>query len=181
MPVPNKWTMDDALELVRGLQKDTRRYGYHLTLGGGVLNNGESQKDLDLYFLPLQNPKFPTNNPDNLVSWLTKMWGPYETIGENYDDTGIPPLPVAPQTPYELLVSASAPLDTGNLGFQSTPTRSSGVGRRLNNPPQTTPSDGLYYQSEEVLQILPMPTLTGVYKYTLKFNRRGDRIDVFIL
>lgn len=179
MPVPNKWTMDDALELVRGLQKDTRRYGYHLTLGGGVLNNGESQKDLDLFFLPLQNPKFPMNNPDNLVSWLTKMWGPYETIGENYEDTNIPSLPVAPQTAYEQLVAASATLDTGSLGFQSTPTRSSGAGRRLYNPPQTAPSDVEYYQ--EVSQILPMPTVTGVYKYRLKFNRRGDRIDVFIL
>lgn len=94
MPMPNKWTLEDALNLIRGLQKETRRYGYHLTLGGGVLNNGESQKDLDLYFLPLQNPKFPTDNPENLVSWLTKMWGPYETMGEDYGLTLETPAPI---------------------------------------------------------------------------------------
>ncbi len=39
--------------------------GYHIALGGGVLNNGVSTKDLDLYFLPLTNDKAP----DAMVLW----------------------------------------------------------------------------------------------------------------
>jgi hypothetical protein len=62
------WTLDDALTLVRALQPFTRQFGYHLTLGGGVLNVGSSTKDLDLFFLPLDNGG--VNRPDDLLSWL---------------------------------------------------------------------------------------------------------------
>lgn len=56
VPVPTRqkgWGLDDALTLVRQLQKEVRPFGYHIALGGGVLNKGMSEKDLDLYFLPL--------------------------------------------------------------------------------------------------------------------------------
>lgn len=50
-----KWTLTEALALVRDLQPISREYGYHLTLGGGVLNKGYSVKDLDLWWLPLND------------------------------------------------------------------------------------------------------------------------------
>lgn len=82
--MPSNWNLDDGLKLVRALQMETRKYGYHLTLGGGVLNNGESKKDIDLYFLPLDNTKLAQPNPGSLIDWLVKMWGNYEIIGDNY-------------------------------------------------------------------------------------------------
>lgn len=70
--VINYWTLDEALQLIRALQPLTRKYGYHLCLGGGVLNKGESKKDLDLYFLTLDSSK---SEPAKLVPFLTSMWG----------------------------------------------------------------------------------------------------------
>lgn len=83
LSVPTRWTLEDALGLIRPLQEAARSYGYHLCLGGGVLNRGYSEKDLDLYFLPLGEPKVM---PTQLVKWLDTMWGEGEDIGENYED-----------------------------------------------------------------------------------------------
>lgn len=69
-----KWTLDTARVLIMALQHHTRSYGYHLALGGGVLNKGESEKDLDLYFLPLDNSGNPPQSQE-LTEWLETMWG----------------------------------------------------------------------------------------------------------
>ena len=62
----NTWT------LIRSLQPQMRQFGYHLCLGGGVLNNGWSEKDLDLYFLPLS----PFDGKaKELKAWLDGLWG----------------------------------------------------------------------------------------------------------
>lgn len=68
------WTLEEALILVRKLQPETRQFDYHLTLGGGVLNKGESKKDLDLFFLPMENGK-AKSDPDRLLGWLKSLWG----------------------------------------------------------------------------------------------------------
>ena len=81
--VPTRWVLDEALEIIRALQPESRRFGYHLCLGGGVLNKGESDKDLDLYFLPLGNQH---SNPRELVSWLSNMWGTPRDMAEDYPD-----------------------------------------------------------------------------------------------
>lgn len=47
------WTLESALGLVRQIQAEIRQHDYHVLLGGGVLNTGESAKDLDLFFVPL--------------------------------------------------------------------------------------------------------------------------------
>lgn len=49
------WYLADALLLVRELQALARPKGYHIALGGGVLNHGYSDKDLDIYVLPVYN------------------------------------------------------------------------------------------------------------------------------
>lgn len=68
------WTIEQALDLIRLLQGDVRKqFGFHICLGGGVLNRGESRKDLDLYFLSMDN------NPvqpqwEKLLKWLNVIW-----------------------------------------------------------------------------------------------------------
>ena len=78
--VPNSWELEDALVLIRALQPQTRRFHYHLCLGGGVMNTGRSSKDLDLYFLPLSNGSTP--KPSELLEWLEGMWGACESLGD---------------------------------------------------------------------------------------------------
>ena len=49
------WTLQEALQLIRDLQPQLKPLHYHVALGGGVLNKGTSQKDLDLYLLRFDN------------------------------------------------------------------------------------------------------------------------------
>ncbi len=46
------WTLDQALNLIRLLQPTAFEAGYHLNLGGGVLNHGKSNNDLDILAMP---------------------------------------------------------------------------------------------------------------------------------
>lgn len=74
------WTLEEALRLVRGLQPEAKKFGFHVCLGGGVLNTGLSHKDVDLYFLPLSEKK--DAQLANLVLRLEGLWGKSEAIGE---------------------------------------------------------------------------------------------------
>ena len=47
------WYMPDALLFVRALQATVWPLQHHVALGGGVVNHGYSDKDLDVYVLPL--------------------------------------------------------------------------------------------------------------------------------
>jgi hypothetical protein len=71
------WDLEQGLRVVRALQATTREYNYHLTIGGGVINNGQSNKDLDLYFLPMGG--FPNSeskpDPDGMLRCLMRLWG----------------------------------------------------------------------------------------------------------
>jgi hypothetical protein len=85
MKKPPMWTLDTALLVVRTLQPETRQFGYHLAMGGGVLNTGESFKDLDLYFLPLDDQD-TAPDMDGLMTWLRSNWGDGENlIGDGYN------------------------------------------------------------------------------------------------
>lgn len=82
---PEPWILEDALKLIRELQPEMRQFGYHLTLGGGVLNRGSSKKDLDLFFLPMN----PVNgNGRQLKEYLDTKWGPGKPLGvaDKYPD-----------------------------------------------------------------------------------------------
>lgn len=73
------WTLDEALDLIRRIQPKLKPLGYHVCLGGGVLNIGSSEKDLDLFFVPLTNVDRPELDP--LVFWMGGQWGTrYEGI-----------------------------------------------------------------------------------------------------
>jgi hypothetical protein len=79
------WTLEKALIVVRAIQPHTRKYNYHLCLGGGVLNKGESNKDLDLYFLPMGGFD-GKQQPDSkgMKEQLEKIWGVSEDIAKDY-------------------------------------------------------------------------------------------------
>ncbi len=77
------WLLEDGVSIVRSLQNVSRQFNYHVCLGGGVLNNGYSYNDLDLYFLPLNTED--DNDADGLVTYLEKLWGPAEDlVSEEY-------------------------------------------------------------------------------------------------
>lgn len=77
------WDIDSGLLVVRMIQQDVRQYGYHVTIGGGVVNNGFSNKDLDLYFLPMGgfNPN-DRRNPNGLIEYLEGLWGSSQSLGK---------------------------------------------------------------------------------------------------
>lgn len=51
------WYLADAQLLVRKLQAACWPLFHHVALGGGVLNHGYSDKDVDIYILPNYRPK----------------------------------------------------------------------------------------------------------------------------
>jgi hypothetical protein len=73
------WTIERGLMIVQTLQPGSRKFGYHLALGGGVLNSGASEHDLDLYFLPLDNTESPPD-PEGLMVWLDTLLGDGEDL-----------------------------------------------------------------------------------------------------
>ena len=79
---PPIWTLEDALDLIRPLQPLARDVGYHITLGGGVLNLGVSAKDLDLFCLPLNG-----GEGDKAALWvlLDTVLGPLLAIRDSPD------------------------------------------------------------------------------------------------
>jgi hypothetical protein len=84
------WDIDAGLLLVRTIQQDIRKFGFHVAIGGGVVNNGFSEKDLDLYFLPMGGFTANwrrTSNPGELLKYLENLWGLTQAIGnDNYGD-----------------------------------------------------------------------------------------------
>ena len=73
------WTLALALNLVRDVQAAVKPFGYHVALGGGCLNNGMSNKDVDLYFLPLAD----ATDHLALLAFLSRQWGYPELINTN--------------------------------------------------------------------------------------------------
>ncbi len=74
------WTLEDALTLIRDLQPQLHLLKYHVALGGGVLNKGQSEKDLDLYIFP-----FDYSDIAPVLPFLERMWGEAEPINKFAD------------------------------------------------------------------------------------------------
>jgi len=72
------WTLVEGCDVIRNIQEAVKPYGYHAALGGGVLNNGCSDKDLDIYFLELDVDS--GSNPHNLLAFLQDH---FEVEGES--------------------------------------------------------------------------------------------------
>lgn len=86
----HKWYLADAQLLVRRLQAIAWPLGYHVALGGGVLNHGYSDKDLDLYILPIYNQP-------GIVDELTVL----TAIGGMLDRTSTEPVCSLQDNPHE--------------------------------------------------------------------------------
>lgn len=71
------WELGDALGVIRELQREVRLLDFHVTLGGGVLNTGQSDKDLDLFVLPLNDTDPETGE---ITALLTRWFGPLEPL-----------------------------------------------------------------------------------------------------
>jgi len=86
------WNLEDGLRLCRALQPETRKFGYHLALGGGVLNQGVSYKDIDLYLLPLDNGT--KMDEPGMIAFLTDLWGEGKDLFATYSrDESLTPEP----------------------------------------------------------------------------------------
>lgn len=76
--MPDKmWKIHDALTLIRSLQSSVKAFGYHITLGGGVLNTGTSLHDLDIFFHPLERGNL---QEPRLLAFLKEFWGAPQEI-----------------------------------------------------------------------------------------------------
>lgn len=64
------WNRDQAFEIINKIQVQCSWYNFHCLLGGSVLNYGTSLKDLDLYFLPLNNEE--EKRYESLIEILSK-------------------------------------------------------------------------------------------------------------
>lgn len=53
-PTAPTWELTEAITLIRMMQGVALRFGWNLSLGGGVLYNGYSFKDLDIVATPRQ-------------------------------------------------------------------------------------------------------------------------------
>ena len=73
------WTLEQGRAEIQRVQSPSRKFGYHVCLGGSVLNAGESSKDLAVYFLPLD---LKSPQPDRLLAWLATMWGSYTPLND---------------------------------------------------------------------------------------------------
>lgn len=83
------WTKFEARVLISYLQDWSRLFNYHVCLGGSVLNFESSEKDLDIYFLPLSNGK--KNKPIALLKQLQfRLNATLETLGNDYPTKNIP-------------------------------------------------------------------------------------------
>lgn len=81
------WSMDAALAFIRELQPALHSRLYHVAMGGGVLNKGFSEKDLDLYLFPFDNAVY-----EPILPYLEELWGPSTPLSSeiNREERGYP-------------------------------------------------------------------------------------------
>lgn len=158
-----QWSLDEGLRLIRALQPEAKRFGYHISLGGGVLNRGFSYKDLDLYFIPMENEELKQDT-GALLKYLTDSWGAPTDIGKVYE--------------------AMEPMDLDDGG---------GVAYKLIGKPKLHAMNKVDYESfifssgstsvNTSYLVKDEQQERSVYKHKLKFIRgeEHERIDVFVM
>lgn len=162
-----KWTIEEGLTLIRGLQPQAKTFGYHIALGGGVLNKGVSEKDLDLYFLPMDNSKDYPIRQDQLVTFLNEVWGYGVPLGDYGRDDAL----------TRALYNAVPPPAAYNMN-EVVQANADYVDEFIEN---ALFNGAMSYDVETSLKPKPKEPVSS-YKKKLKFTRSGgDRIDVFIL
>jgi hypothetical protein len=151
------WELSEGVALVRAIQTRVREFGYHVALGGGVLNRGGSDKDLDLYFHPMCNEEIKEDYIA-LVDFLRSIWGEAIPLGQDY---GAPHHDVEDYDEPPVLEYRANQLNDWEQPFRL----------NRNNP---------FWDENPPIYKIKKPK--EVYKLKVKFVRGGgDRIDVFIV
>ena len=96
MAANKAWALKDARDLIAAMRTKVNSYGYEITLGGGVIVNGSSSNDLDLFFIPSSDVVPPL--PVDLLMWLVSKFGLGKTIIPAQNAAAGLPIPTAPQT-----------------------------------------------------------------------------------
>jgi len=78
------WTLIDALPLIRKIAPIAQRHGFSLALYGSVLDRGESEKDLDFFFVE-QDPDIC--NVQGCLDEISKL-PEVRSVGAAYQGTG---------------------------------------------------------------------------------------------
>ena len=87
--LPVVWNFSGAKLVIDTCQTNAKQFGYHVCLGGSVLNKMESSKDLDLYFLPMSNHEIK-EDPAGLLNWIHVNLGPVESLNNAYPGKELP-------------------------------------------------------------------------------------------
>src|SRR5690242_2644275 len=103
------WTLDDGVKLVRLIQEESMRMGFHVTIGGSVLTNGESTRDLDLFLFPLSHGE--EEDLSGLIKWFKELWG------DPSDDCAYAPRDTEVQSIFDELSRVSAAIDNPRVPF----------------------------------------------------------------
>lgn len=74
------WTLKEGLEAIRAIQYEAHELHYSLALGGSVLNQGKSDKDLDIIAVPFHG-KEASPKKENLIKLFENK---FNAIGEDW-------------------------------------------------------------------------------------------------
>lgn len=153
LTLPKGWDLNAALELIRILQPKVREFNYHICLGGGVLNKGFSDKDLDLYFMLMESKGAPER--EKLLDYLKSMWGEPTELGGKKIEPEPPPTAIRTQINgrWYVLDSGLWNSDTNTMGAWA----------------PWFPTEAEYPDDPQC-----------VFEAKLKYMRGEDRIDCFI-
>lgn len=83
--VPGMWTLATAQQLVKELHQPIWDLHYHILIGGGVAREGHSDKDLDLWFIPLNGFE---SEPRSITQFLYSIFGHLSALRDHPDYTG---------------------------------------------------------------------------------------------
>lgn len=76
------WTLAEGVDIIRQIEPDIRELGYHTMLGGSLLHKGTSEKDLDIFFSPLNG--YETRSFD-VLQYLQTVFGRCSSIQDQPD------------------------------------------------------------------------------------------------
>jgi hypothetical protein len=74
------WNRSQAYQLIADVREVAMRFNYHVCLGGSILHVGHSDKDVDIYFLPMHGTGRP--DCDGLIGALDIHWGYAEDMAD---------------------------------------------------------------------------------------------------
>lgn len=67
------WSLDDALRYIRERQTAAFQHHYNLSLGGGILDRGFSDHDLDIVATPANGLTATMDNYLDFVLWMNRV------------------------------------------------------------------------------------------------------------